>query len=163
MAATDSDSSLFVVFDLVRAFRSRFEEAVSASPVAVTPAESRVLLDLTKHGPSRQAEIGERLAIGAMSVTGLVDRLEKAGFVRREADPEDRRAKCIHLTTASAPVLEEIQRVKSALRDRATRNIDPADYEIYTRVIRQMRANLADSRCSENAPQSIGKSETRNA
>ncbi len=163
MSPYDCDSSIFVVFDLVRAFRSRFEEAVAASSVAVTPAESRVLLDLTKHGPSRQAEIGERLSIGAMSVTGLVDRLERAGFIRREADPHDRRAKCIHLTDASRSVLDEVQSVKQALRERAGRGIDPADYEVYARVIRRMRSNLADDPQSEDALPSNAGSERSNA
>ncbi|RLQ89120.1 MarR family winged helix-turn-helix transcriptional regulator [Notoacmeibacter ruber] len=137
-----TEINIFEIFDLVRLFRLRFEEEIAASDVVLTPAEARLLNVLAKHGPSRQADIAERLAIGAMSVTGLIDRLEKAGFVRRESDPDDRRAKRVQLTEASTPVLERIDQVKALLRGRAEADIDRHDYAIYAQVVHKMRANL---------------------
>lgn len=164
MGQSDTESSIFVTFDVVRAFRARFEEGIAAANVAVTPAEARVLLSLDNYGPSRQAEIAERLAIGAMSVTGLVDRLEKAGFVRRLPDPDDRRANRVELTQASQPVLEQVDRLKAALRRRASHGIDPADYEIYSRVVRQVRANLTGpDPCGEDERDVPGPPEAHNA
>jgi DNA-binding MarR family transcriptional regulator len=42
-------------------------------------------------GPSTAGEIGRRTGLSSGAVTGLIDRLEKAGLVERTADPRDRR------------------------------------------------------------------------
>ncbi|MFB7451967.1 MarR family winged helix-turn-helix transcriptional regulator [Streptomyces sp. NPDC056194] len=47
------------------------------------------ILDLT--GPMTPGELGERTGLTTGPTTRLVDRLEKAGYVRRAADPHDRR------------------------------------------------------------------------
>src|SRR5687768_12407005 len=53
------------------------------------------LLDWT--GPLTAGEIGAHLGLSSGAVTGLVDRLEANGWVRRERDPEDRRRVVVHL------------------------------------------------------------------
>lgn len=46
---------------------------------------------LRRFGPMTAGELAEKTALTTGAVTGLVDRLEKAGFVRREHDSRDRR------------------------------------------------------------------------
>ena len=46
---------------------------------------------LRRFGPMTAGELAEKTALTTGAVTGLVDRLEKAGFVRREHDNRDRR------------------------------------------------------------------------
>jgi len=41
--------------------------------------------------PLTAGDLAEQTGLTTGAVTGLIDRLERAGFVRREADPEDRR------------------------------------------------------------------------
>ena len=45
-----------------------------------------------------QRELGDRLVVDRSNVTGLIDRLEKSGWVRREDDPVDRRVYRVGLT-----------------------------------------------------------------
>ncbi len=161
--SSSTDVTIFETFDIVRLFRLRFEEAIAASDVIVTPAEARILLNLSNHGPSRQGEIADRLAIGAMSVTGLIDRLERAGFVRRETDPTDRRANRVYLTEESVPVLSRIDKVKALLRERARQSVDPDDYAIYAGVVHQMRANLLCSDAAKAAALETGGKERTDA
>lgn len=47
---------------------------------------------LSETGPITAGELSKRIGLTTGSVTALVDRLEKAGFVRREKHPEDRRS-----------------------------------------------------------------------
>jgi DNA-binding MarR family transcriptional regulator len=42
-------------------------------------------------GPATAGQIGQRTGLSSGAVTGLVDRLEAQGFVRRAVDPSDRR------------------------------------------------------------------------
>jgi MarR family transcriptional regulator, lower aerobic nicotinate degradation pathway regulator len=47
-----------------------------------------------------QQAIGERLRIDRTTMVSLIDDLERAGYVKRERNPEDRRAYVIKLTAA---------------------------------------------------------------
>lgn len=54
------------------------------------------------HGPLRAGELAERTGLSTGTTTRLVDRLERAGQVRRIADPTDRRRVIIEKTHAHA-------------------------------------------------------------
>jgi DNA-binding MarR family transcriptional regulator len=49
------------------------------------------MLILSDAGPLAASQIAEATGLTSGAVTGVIDRLEKAGFVAREGDPEDRR------------------------------------------------------------------------
>ncbi len=65
----------------------------------LTAAQYNVLnLLATEVGGLSQRQLGDLLVVDRSNVTGLVDRLEKAGWVRREDDPRDRRIYRVSLT-----------------------------------------------------------------
>jgi DNA-binding MarR family transcriptional regulator len=66
-----------------------------------TDQECIDLLDWT--GPITAGEIGTHLGLSSGAVTGLVDRLEATGWVRRERDPADRRRVIVQLAPAPEP------------------------------------------------------------
>lgn len=69
------------------------------APLGLTPAQARALRVISKHGePPRMAELAERLGIVPRSATTLVDALEAQGLIRREPDPDNRRATRVVLT-----------------------------------------------------------------
>jgi MarR family transcriptional regulator, lower aerobic nicotinate degradation pathway regulator len=51
-------------------------------------------------GSLSQQAIGERLRIDRTTMVSLIDDLERAGYVKRERNPDDRRAYVIKLTAA---------------------------------------------------------------
>ena len=62
-----------------------------ASLLDLHPTDYKVLGILERSGPLSAGEIARRSGLATASVTNLVDRLEQKGFVRRVADPTDRR------------------------------------------------------------------------
>lgn len=68
-------------------------------PLGLTGAQYNVLniLAASPDGIS-QRELGDRLVVDRSNVTGLLDRLEKSGSVRRTDDPVDRRVYRVVLT-----------------------------------------------------------------
>jgi len=68
-------------------------------PHGLTAAQFNVLNVLGRSdGGISQRELGDRLVVDRSNVTGLLDRLEKAGWVRRSDDPLDRRIYRVTLT-----------------------------------------------------------------
>jgi DNA-binding MarR family transcriptional regulator len=59
----------------------------------------------------RLTDLGERLFIRPPSVTGVVDRLERAGLVARNGSPTDLRAKRVALTHQGHQLVERVLEV----------------------------------------------------
>jgi MarR family 2-MHQ and catechol resistance regulon transcriptional repressor len=57
------------------------------------------VVELLLHkGPQPVNEIGRRIGLTSGAITTAVDRLESIGWVKRENDPKDRRARVVRLT-----------------------------------------------------------------
>ncbi len=66
--------------------------------VHVTSSQGMVLGFLHENDQVTSRELGERVMLDSATLTGIIDRLEKAGFVERKDHPEDRRALNVCLT-----------------------------------------------------------------
>jgi DNA-binding MarR family transcriptional regulator len=64
----------------------------------LTRARGEVIWILHHRGAMTQRQLSEALDCSPPNVTGLLDALETAGFVRREPHPTDRRATLVNLT-----------------------------------------------------------------
>ena len=109
----------------IRRFQA-FSEAC-AGGMGLTPRQHQALLAIRAVDPS-QATVGyvaERLILKPHSATGLVDRLEVLGLVKREPAQDDRRRALLRLTERAFAVLDdlsgahrdEIQKLKPLLSD----------------------------------------------
>lgn len=75
----------------------------------LSPSQFNVLNVLQDHPDGiTQIELSRHLITHRSNVTGLVDRLEQRGLLRRGKVPGDRRAYSVALTTAGRQLLEEI-------------------------------------------------------
>ncbi|MGV9326421.1 MarR family winged helix-turn-helix transcriptional regulator [Streptosporangium sandarakinum] len=78
------------------ALRAHFEKTAAA--VELTVPQAHTLVQLGQ--PLRMGQIAGQLHCEPSHVTGIADTLEQGGFVRREPDPDDRRAKRLVLTAS---------------------------------------------------------------
>ena len=63
--------------------------------------------DLMGHGDPSPSEIAEHLGVTRATITGLLDGLERDGYVQRHPDRHDRRALTVHMTDKSRRFLDE--------------------------------------------------------
>jgi MarR family transcriptional regulator, organic hydroperoxide resistance regulator len=73
-----------------------------AAELQLSPAQCHVLHLIEPGRPMPMGQLAETLACDASNVTGLVDRLESRGLVRRRASETDRRVKVLELTATGA-------------------------------------------------------------
>jgi len=76
----------------------RWIEAEMAAKGGLTSAQSGVLFFLGKQDGALIGEVAEALDTAPSAMSGLIDRMERAGLVERRADPGDGRAQRIHMT-----------------------------------------------------------------
>jgi MarR family transcriptional regulator, organic hydroperoxide resistance regulator len=89
-----------------------------AAQYKLTAVQAKVLLVLQPETPMTMRSIATALQYDASNLTGVVDRLEEMGVVRRQPHPSDRRAKGVILTA-------EGQRVRRGFWERLTGNTGP--------------------------------------
>src|SRR5215469_13812896 len=95
-------------------FTQRADLPTLASQFELSPTQCHVLHLIEPDRPIPMSRLAEALACDASNVTGLVDRLEARGIVRRQPSAGDRRVKVLELTSAGA-------RLRSTVFDRMTR------------------------------------------
>lgn len=80
-------------YALVRAFRVVNRATNRAvRPLGMSAEQAHILLVLWFEGPMKIGELQRMLTLSSSTLTGAIDRMEKAGLVRRTPDPEDGRA-----------------------------------------------------------------------
>jgi DNA-binding MarR family transcriptional regulator len=85
-----------------------------------------------------QQELAERLLVTKGNVTGVLDRLEKLGWVERRPDPQDRRANRLHLTAAGRRKIDAVMPAHDAIVLSAMRGVSEADVKTFRKVLREI-------------------------
>ena len=86
---------LFAVLGLMR-----HHLGAAVSEVGLTPQQAHALRCLVPGDALPMRDLATELMCDASTVTGIVDRLEERGLVRRQPDPADRRVKALVVTDA---------------------------------------------------------------
>lgn len=116
-----------VVGALVRsAFLVNAVYAESSREFGITPQQGQVLCVLMAQ-PYGMAELGATLGLAKSSLTGLVDRIERNGLVRREPDPHDQRAVRVALTPQGKKLAEEFYTETCGRIEKLPAGLDPAE------------------------------------
>ncbi|HVT92324.1 MAG TPA: MarR family transcriptional regulator [Bryobacteraceae bacterium] len=97
------------------------------------------ILEILLHkGPLPVNVLGARIALTSGSATTAADRLESRGLVRREADPNDRRARIVHLTPAGKSLIEQLFARHQADMERAVSVLGMDEREDLIRLLKKL-------------------------
>jgi len=92
-------------------FQADMDRSLGALGLTVT--KTHLLWEVHQQGPCAQQRLAEALGVSARHVTGLVDALESAGFVRRSPHPHDRRVVLVGLTDKATETVNHMQQQRS--------------------------------------------------
>ncbi|HEX2219643.1 MAG TPA: MarR family transcriptional regulator [Gemmatimonadales bacterium] len=85
--------------------------------LGVSPLEGHVLTYLRKYAPAPVGELVRVFGIKQSTLTSLLDRLERAGLLRRELNPDDRRSFLIHITAQGRDLTARLNRLLEKLEE----------------------------------------------
>lgn len=106
----DLNSSLrfgFLIHDVSRLRRIVVDRALK--PLGITRSQWWVLAFLSRHDGMTQTSLASDLDLTKVAIGGLLDRMEASGYVERRADPNDGRARRVHLTKAGTELVSTIR------------------------------------------------------
>ncbi len=92
----------YICYKLSRVMRKvqRYYE-VNLAPFEITPVQFYVLSALLWKDGAKFKDLAKMVGIDGSTLTGILDRMERGGFVERRDDPEDRRSLLVCLTEKS--------------------------------------------------------------
>jgi MarR family transcriptional regulator for hemolysin len=134
-----------------RKWRRTVHEMLSAYNISEACATPLVIAGRLG-APVRQVVLAEMMRIEGPSLVRLLDQLCAANLVRREEDPDDRRAKIISLTDEGRAVTEKVEKQLVGLRANVLKGFTRTELETALRVLGAF--NTADSADTTLAPRS---------
>ncbi|MGW7041125.1 MarR family winged helix-turn-helix transcriptional regulator [Streptomyces avermitilis] len=115
---------------------------VAAASESLTASQGKTL-NVLRRGPASMSVLATTLTCDASNMTGIVDRLEKRGLVRREPSPSDRRVKNVVLTAEGARVIDVIRGKMHATLDGLNRLSAQERDTLYALLERAFTSQLA--------------------
>ncbi len=134
----------FVLNDVARLLRKRFEQRARATTLGLTRAQSSVLAYLARQQGINQAALAQILELEPITLARLLDRLQAAELIERRPDPKDRRAHLLYLTEAAYPLLDRIFVLAAEVREEALAGIVEPDRARLLDMLIEMKANLIE-------------------
>lgn len=103
--------------------------------MGVSPIEGHLLTYLKGYAPTAMGELVRVFGIKQSTLTSMLDRLEQAGLVRRETNPEDRRSFLIHLSDSGLELADRLNRMLETLENEIRERVGSRDVEGFRAVM----------------------------
>ena len=134
----------FLVTDLTRLITSEFNEMVA--PIDLTRSQWRVVVYLHRQDGLSQSELAELLGVGKVTIGGLVDRLEHAGWVNRRDDEKDKRTKRVYLTDKGRAIEKDMVLKGGELSRRILRTLSQDEQTALIAMLLSVKEDLQSAK-----------------
>ena len=142
--AVMSDAALtlgYLVADLHRLYVRQFDRM--AAPHGLTHVQWRILKRLHDGQGVTPADLASGMEMEPVAVGRVLMRLQKAGLVHRQQDPDERGCWRLYVTPASLPVIAQIDALATGLRGQILGETDPGELDRVVAVLARLHDNLA--------------------
>ena len=112
----------------------------------ITFRQWEVLAWIALEGEQAQSRLAENLGIEAPTLVGILDRMERDGWLDRYPCPRDRRKKLIRATEKAESLWSRMVECARRVRARAVNGISPEELATLKHVCERVRQNLSDER-----------------
>jgi DNA-binding MarR family transcriptional regulator len=130
-----------LLVQVCRAHRNKAGELLAAHDLH--PGQEFLLYNLWSSDGLTQSELAERLCVQPATLTRMVDRMEKGGWVLRRPDNDDQRVSRIYLTEAGRALEGPICGVWSRLEVATAANMTVEERLLLNRLLMQVLDNLS--------------------
>ena len=144
MLEYDFENSVgFWVCQASHALQRAFNEELA--PQGVTFRQAQILGCLALEGKLSQTDLADRMRIEPPTLVGILDRMERDGWIKRGGDKTDRRRKLVEVLPAAKPVWIKIVAVAKQVRARATRGMTQAQLAQLKKLLAVVQMNLQEA------------------
>ncbi len=127
---------------IIREFTRRETHAFARGQISVP--QMLILELLQRRATCIMSELASSLSITTSAVTGLVDRMERGGLVRRVRDPKDRRAIRVKATARGVTIIREVLRQKERNFQRVLDRLPAPKRRMYLQLLEDIHRVLKE-------------------
>jgi DNA-binding MarR family transcriptional regulator len=129
------DRFIFLISKVCQKLIINLQKAFSENGVEVTPIQVMLLFFLQKNDGSSLTQISQGLMLENPTVTGLIDRLEKLGYVKRSDHPNDRRVYLVNITEKGNKVANKALPIIKKLNGEIKKGYSKEEIENFKKVL----------------------------
>jgi DNA-binding MarR family transcriptional regulator len=129
------DRLIFLISKVYQKLIIHLQKSFSESGIEVTPIQVMLLFFLQQNNGLSLTQISQGLMLENPTVTGLIDRLEKSGYVKRSDHPNDRRVYLIHLTEKGKKVAQRALPIVKKLNEQIKAGYSKGEIEDFKKVL----------------------------
>ena len=115
------------------------EELKNNGAGGLVPSHGDILVCLYKNGKMTMKDIANCIHRTKPTVTVLVDKLEKLGYIKREASDEDSRSTNIVLTQKGEDFKVIFEKISKELNKMLYKNLSPEESELIEKLLRKVQ------------------------
>jgi DNA-binding MarR family transcriptional regulator len=139
---TPPDRRLIFLLSVGQRRLQRWVEQQLVAENGLTSAQSGVLFYLGRNDGALIGEVAEALDLVPSAMTGLVDRMERAGLVQRRPDSADGRALRIYLTVAGQSTRKRAVAKTQALNGKLMEGFSDKEIDIVSRWLTSLQSKF---------------------
>ncbi len=144
----ESSSFPSLIADIQRMYTTTLYRQLRLDGIELTSAQWRVIVHLNHLGGPTQSELADSLLIEKAPLGSLLDKMEACGLVERRPDPQDRRAKRVHLMPKALPLISPMEKKAMALREQTAEGLSNEEQQQLTQLLTRLHQNLQNIRNS---------------
>jgi len=129
------DRFIFLVSKVCQKLIINLQKSFSENGIEVTPIQGMLLFFLQRNDGSSLTQISQGLMLENPTVTGLIDRLEKLGCVKRSDHPSDRRVYLVHITEKGKKVANKTLPIVKKLNEQIKEGYSKGEIEGFKKVL----------------------------
>jgi len=133
---SSEDRIIYLIFTAQQKLRTYLSNTMIRENVRVTPAQAGILFLLAEKDGRTMSELSRILSIDNSTITGLVDRLEKSGLVRRDASLNDRRALHVYINPEGRQEMEKARNIVMKVNREIKDGFTAEEIEAFKKVLR---------------------------
>jgi DNA-binding MarR family transcriptional regulator len=137
------DKLIYLLSTAQHSLRMHLNNVFSREGLKITPPQCAVLFLLRQKDGRNLSEFSKILGVDNSAMTGLIDRLEKTGFVERRINPNDRRAILVYLTQAGKSEGAKGEIIYQRINQRVEKEFEPQEFEAFKRVLVGIREKFS--------------------
>ena len=131
----------YLIHEVAKLLKRRFED--EARTHGITLPQWRALAHIALHEGITQRALADAIDADPMTVSGVLDRLEKRGFIDRYPAPSDNRAKLARLTAEGDKMFRKARETGLAMYEAATVGLTAEERTAMKSALCKMRDNLS--------------------
>ena len=110
--------------------------------LGITGTEKRVLVCIARNPGLTQVQIANLLELEPQNLIRSLDKLERQKWIKKCADANDRRAKCLFITDEAKKIVAKIKSLAENIKPQILAGLDEKKIQVLIKYLAEIRENL---------------------